>query len=224
MPPKNINKRFLKKLLAKDGPVILEVGAHVGVDSVGFLDTFPACRLFCFEPDPRNVEIHRECVCDERCVLVSFAVSNTDGETTLYLSTSDYTRSKKIGSSIRKIRATAASTIKEPNRRLRKKRYPNIRFEETIVVPTIRLDTWFATSGLDMIDLIWADVQGAEGDLIDGGRTALSKTRFLYTEFSKKRLHKGQVCFNGIMKRLHDFDLLAVYGTNALLKNKSIRV
>ena len=41
------------------------------------------------------------------------------------------------------------------------------------------------------IDLIWADVQGAEADLIEGGTEALRRTRYFYTEYNNQELIRG---------------------------------
>ncbi|MEN9248224.1 MAG: hypothetical protein Q6L50_08560 [Gloeomargarita sp. GMQP_bins_120] len=37
-------------------------------------------------------------------------------------------------------------------------------------------------------DFIWADVQGAEVDLIQGGLQALANTRYFYTEYANTEL------------------------------------
>ena len=52
------------------------------------------------------------------------------------------------------------------------------------------------------VDLLWADVQGAEVDLIEGGRETLARTSYLYTEYSNAELYAGQINLEEILARL----------------------
>jgi FkbM family methyltransferase len=76
------------KLLQKNNPVILEIGACTGEDSLVFLQEFSDIQLHCFEPDPRSVKIHQNTVKDARCQLHQIAISDVDGEAEFYQSTS----------------------------------------------------------------------------------------------------------------------------------------
>jgi FkbM family methyltransferase len=44
------------------------------------------------------------------------------------------------------------------------------------------LDSVARETQLDRIDLLWVDIQGAERDMIAGGRHALSRTRYMMIE------------------------------------------
>ena len=50
-----MKKQVFRKLLQKNNPVILEIGACTGEDSLTFLREFSDIQLHCFEPDPRSV-------------------------------------------------------------------------------------------------------------------------------------------------------------------------
>ena len=56
---KNYGKKFqlIKKLVGKDDPLIVEIGAHYGEDTLRLLETFPNANIHCFEPDDRNISI-----------------------------------------------------------------------------------------------------------------------------------------------------------------------
>ena len=43
-------------LIGTDSPVVVEIGAHYGEDSLRFLEMFTGIKLYCFEPDPRNIQ------------------------------------------------------------------------------------------------------------------------------------------------------------------------
>ena len=81
------------------------------------------------------------------------------------------------------------------------------------------LDSWVQKEGIGMIDFIWADVQGAEADIIAGGKEALRNTRYLYTEYSNTELYEGQVNLNQLLKLLPDFRVVRRYEYDVLLKN-----
>ena len=88
---------------------------------------------------------------------------------------------------------------------------------------TRRLDTWAAEQAVDSIDFIWADVQGAEVDLIKGGRATLGKTRYFYTEYSNRELYAGQIDLKTLLKSLPEFEVVHRYETDVLLRNRRIR-
>ena len=82
-------------------------------------------------------------------------------------------------------------------------------------------DTFIESIGLKdkRIDFIWADIQGAEIDLINGGQQALKHTRYLYTEYNNSELYEGCLDLNGILALLPDWELVHDYNGDALLIN-----
>lgn len=53
-----MDKKLIKQLLKKDNPIILEIGAHKGTDTLEFLKEFPRIKIYSFEPDPRVIPQH----------------------------------------------------------------------------------------------------------------------------------------------------------------------
>lgn len=82
-----MNQKEIRRLLGKDNPTILEIGAHKGEDTLKFLREFPNIQIYSFEPDPRCTCDFKKAVLDERSTLIEAAVSDRDGETTLHMST-----------------------------------------------------------------------------------------------------------------------------------------
>ena len=60
------------------------------------------------------------------------------------------------------------------------KKFPWCTFKRTISVEVRTLDAWATKHAPGTIDFIWADMQGAEGQLAIGGPQALARTRFIY--------------------------------------------
>jgi hypothetical protein len=74
------------------------------------------------------------------------------------------------------------------------------------------------------VTLIWADVQGAEGQLIEGGKRTLSQTRYLYTEYSNHELYSDQLSLKKLLAILPGFKIMKIWTNDVLLVNtKAIR-
>ena len=103
-------------------------------------------------------------------------------------------------------------------------RWPDISFKEKRIIQTKKLDTWVKENKISKIDLIWADVQGAERELIKGGiDTFNKKVRYFYTEFSNDELYENQPILKEIYQLLPNFKILGIYGENVLLENKNLK-
>lgn len=205
----------LPGLLRKDNPTILDIGCNDGSQSLQFLKLFKDAKVYAFEPDPRAQDRFRHNVKDNRVKLFEMAVSSIDGETDFHMSNGapspDWKERSQRGWDL-------SGSIRNPKKHLNL--YPWCTFDRTIKVQTKRLDTWCDEEGVQAIDFIWADVQGAEVDLIEGGKESLHKTRYFYTEYSNLELYEGQVNLRVMLKLLPDFKVLYRFRSDVLLKNK----
>jgi FkbM family methyltransferase len=203
-----MNKQRIKSLINKTNPVIFEIGCADGLDTLEFIQTFGDSdfKMFCFEPEPRNIKKFKNTIKDNRVTLVEKAIGNTDNQLTLYQSNTEYS------SSLLKPAPKLFST------------WPFIKFENSFNVEVTKLDTFMKEEGIDLIDFIWADVQGAEDLMILGGLDALSKTRFLYTEYAQEddEIYLGQKGLNKLLGLLPNFDLVQDFKSDVLLKNKNL--
>ncbi len=212
MVKSEITKNQIRNIIKTESPLVLEIGANDGKDSLEFLKTFRHIKLHCFEPDPRQIRNFESNIQDNRCKLYKIALSNKRGKAEFYMSDS------KDPSRV----AQDSSSLKKPKEHL--KRFPWVKFDEKIVVKTDTLDNWAEEKGIKEIDFIWADVQGAEKELFEGGINTLNnKTRYLYTEFYNKEIYEGQLTLKGILKKLPNFKLVKIYGNNALLENINLK-
>lgn len=210
------DNNILVKLLGKDNPIILDIGCNDGNDSLWLLQLFKQGRVYSFEPDPRARKRYLAKITDPRAKLFPLAISREDGEAQFHVSNGVHPLEGEgdqcqegwdLSGSLRKPKAHVEA-------------HPWVTFDGTITVQTKKLDNWVKENNIDLIDLIWADVQGAEADLIAGGREALKKTRFIYTEYNDEELYEGQMNLTGLAKLLPDFKIFHNYGNDVLFKNR----
>ena len=209
--------RRARLLLSRD-PVILECGANSGTDTLVFLEQWPTARVTCFEPEPRAIEQWKETVTSPRATLVEVALAATDGTATFHRSSG---RPPSAPDDLQEPWNQSGS-IRRPTGHLEV--WPWVRFEETITVETRSLDSWAAEHGVGDVDLIWADVQGAEGDLVQGGLRTLDRTRYLYIETTPAtEWYEGEVTTDELLAMLPGWRVLAHFPDNVLIENGRFR-
>jgi hypothetical protein len=84
------------------------------------------------------------------------------------------------------------------------------------------LDAWSEQHRISQADFIWADVQGAESDLVEGAALFLTSSRYFYTEYSNDEWYEGQITLAELLEKLPGFDLVRRYPMDALFENKGI--
>jgi len=200
----------IKNLVGKDNPVILEIGANDGGTTIDFLKAMPHARIFCFEPDPRAIALFKSHITHGNVQLIETAVGSQNGITQFHQSNGKGHLSgwHKSGS------------IRAPKSHLQV--WPQITFETQINVPICRLDDWFSKQGIDEVDFIWADVQGAEYDLIAGATETLQKTRYFYTEYSNSEWYEGQIGLQKIYNLLGSYEISRLFRMDVLFKNLTL--
>lgn len=191
--------------------VILEIGAHDGGTSDGFLREFgPNLMLHAFEPEPRAIRRFLSRGLDERARLHQVALGRADGVATFYRSGGAVSHDRPDGWDL-------SGSIRKPRRHLEV--HPWVTFTQTLTVPVRSLDSWGDEVGLGRVDFIWMDVQGAEADVIRGAPRVLARTRLLYTEYSNHELYEGQATLDQLIEALTGWRLVAQLPNDALFEN-----
>ena len=139
--------------------------------------------------------------------ILEMAVGSQNGKVTFYQSDNKY---------------YGSSSIRKPKRAY--EFWQDMSFNE-LTCESICLDTLISNYGFGerTIDFIWADVQGAEKDLILGAKETLKRTKYFYTEFMEYEVYEGQVYdYSEICKMLPDFDVEHKFDYDILFTNKKI--
>jgi FkbM family methyltransferase len=215
----SIFDRVVKEISCPNATIV-EVGANDGTHTKLFLEQFPAGRVFAFEPDPRAISKHRAAVSDPRAVLIPKGAGRVTGRTTFYQSTGEVAASDGHDWSEG---WDQSGSIRTPKRHL--ECYPWVRFEKEIEIDIMSLDEWARCGSIAFVDLIWADVQGAEADLIEGARELLQRTKLFFTEYSVEELYEGAIDLPRILELLPNFEIVQdfpnVHDGNVLLRRKN---
>lgn len=204
--------RHIQRILnLTQDPVVVELGACDASHTVAFVmcSLNGTARILSFEPDPRNVS---KCL-DHLPPSVEFfpaAVGNVTGKVPFHLASPQ--PDGNIGSSSLsefKSVLTAFDWFKD---------------EGTIEVDCWRLDDFCAAHDVAYIDLLWADVQGAERMVIEGAQSILRHTRYFWTEFEGRyepgTLYQDSCSLSQIIEALPgQWRPLEVWGGDALLVN-----
>jgi 2-O-methyltransferase len=210
-----MSARDIRQCVGKEDPIIVEVGANCGQTTVEMLKEMPRATIYAFEPDPRAIEKFRAAVKHPNVHLFECAIGAVNGSVEFNQSSGgeslpDYTQGWDQSGSIRRPRSHLEV-------------WPWVKFEKKITVPIMTLDAWSDQHRIARADFIWADVQGAESDLVEGAARFLRSSRYFYTEYSDEEWYEGQISLAGLIEKLPDFDLVMRYQMDALFQNRRER-
>jgi FkbM family methyltransferase len=213
--PGALSAADIRQCVGRDDPIIVEVGANCGQTTVEMLKAMPRATIYAFEPDPRAIAKFRAAITHPSVHLYECAIGAVNGTISFHQSSGaedlpDYSKGWDQSGSIRR-----------PNSHL--KVWPWVKFERQITVPIMTLDTWSELHQVAKADFIWADVQGAESDLVEGAARFLRSSRYFYTEYSNDEWYEGQITLAGLLEKLPDFDLVMRYPMDALFQNRRER-
>jgi 2-O-methyltransferase len=211
-------KKHLKDLLSIDNPVIFDIGCNDGSDTLEFINLFPDARVYAFEGDYRAARQFKEKVNSINVSLIECLVSDKEDLIPFYYSNSNTRRkgSEDFWS--------ASSSIKKPQKHLEV--FEDVRFEKPVMQQTKSLDWLKENLFLPQPNILWIDVNGAESEVINGGRKTLKRVDLIVIEFEEVELFTGSLTQSETLKMLPDFELVEVYNFygnfgNLLLQRKS---
>ncbi len=196
-----------------DSPFIIEIGANDGHHTSQFIEAMPNANICCFEFCPSAIEDFNKRNFGNRVKLFTVAISHRHES-----------RVPDYSGGIPDCRNPSkpwqqSNTIVGPKEHLQ--RSPEITYAKGQQVQCCPLD-WFYNTYLFPVDFLWCDAEGAEPLVILGGHRTLYQTRYAIFEFYERELYHRGANLRTLLSMLPDFDLMAIYGDNALFKNRSL--
>jgi len=201
----DIQQAIIEILKAADKPTVVELGTFHAEDAAWMSPH--ARRYIALEPDPRNADYIRENGFNGITNFYEAAVAAHSGTIELHLCENE------IGY------GTASSSIRKPKKHL--EFFPWCTFPKTVEVQCVTLDNLYETEKLEKVELLWVDVQGAERDVIEGGREALSRTRYLFIEADDHEMYEGQANRAELLAMLPGWEIVKEFDYNLLLRNSN---
>jgi FkbM family methyltransferase len=201
---------FVKNILDKEGPIVFEIGTNDGTDTKEILKYCRGdFRYFAFEPDPRTADVVR--ALELPIVFTEAAVTNVEGKAKFY-QFYDKVNDSDTG-------AMGPSSLYEP---LPYEHWlPHLSHKE-VEVDTIVLDKFCEESKVCHIDFLWIDAQGAEYNILDGGKEILKNTGWIFLEAMKNAQYKEQKTREYLVEKLSGFEIVRDWENDLLLRNKNI--
>ena len=167
-----ISKSILKEYLP-DNPVIIDCGAHDGVDSVELAKILNA-KVFAFEPIPEIFErLKNRTKNNSDIACFQLALGEKNGVQKFFVSE---------GAS------DASSSLLEPQDHLVV--HPDVLFSSSISVNTKTLESWAIENNISIIDMLWLDMQGFELNMLKAAGEILDSVKVIHTEVSLRETYK----------------------------------
>jgi FkbM family methyltransferase len=175
--PANI-KHIIKSYLPEN-PVILDVGAHTGTDTVELARIWPKGHLIAIEAVPFLYEhLIKNTRNESNVSCYQFALSDKCGRAKFYVSSGS---------------GDSSSSILAPKEHLIY--HPTVLFKDVIEVETMTLDQWAKENGISHIDFMWLDMQGHELAMLKACPEILKTVNVIYTEVSYLEVYAGCALF-----------------------------
>ena len=159
--------------LPTDDVCVIYVGANPGQELEFFYEHFNSATIYCFEANPACISFLEITISDlkngfpDKDIKVEVynkAVCNNDNKILLYHNPeSPFHQS--------------ATIMPLPPYETKTKHH-----KAKILTDAVRLDTFIEDNKINKIDLLYADVEGAQKELLSGATSALRKTDYLYIE------------------------------------------
>jgi FkbM family methyltransferase len=158
---------------------VIDGGANRGAFTDAFMQLHQPERLVLVEAIPELAQkLRAKFANDPRVSVVSAALSDTNGDAQFEIN-----------------RWEASSSLLAIDSRNSKWFSRDLEVDRTIRVPTMTLPALMEGQGLQTVDLLKLDLQGAERLVLTGGEEMLDRVRVIYTEVFFEQLYAGAWLF-----------------------------
>ena len=190
----------LRLLQHIEHPVILDVGANVGQTLERYARILPNARIHSIEPFPDSFQRLREtAIAMPSAMAYQMALGEEDGEADFHVNQVYHTRNSLL-------------TRPDSGRRYYRE---GSELPDTVRVNVVTLDEFCARAGIDRVHLLKLDVQGAELQVLRGGRRLLGTNAvdLIFTEVMFVPHYEHGPLFDDIHAALsnHGYSLYGLY-------------
>ncbi len=175
------------KHLVPANPVIIDCGAHVGVDTLA-LAKIKNSTVHAFEAAPhifqqlkKNTSGFKNIFCYEE------ALGNKNGKAIFHISAGG---------------SDGSSSLLAPKEHLNT--HPEVNFNESIEVKVTTLDDWALRHNIKKVDLLWLDMQGAEQMMLNESVSILPGVQLIHSEVSMVETYEGVKTYLAYKKFLEE--------------------
>lgn len=202
-----IKKTLLKLFKKNDKLLILDVGACEGEESIKYKNIFTQSSIFLFEPLPKNQSLILENIKRhelKNAYLIPVALSDYDGYTEFHISSGQPNNTESgldwdFGNKSSSLLAPQLNNLPKW-----------LNFDKVIKVQTMTLDIFLEKNGIENIDFIHMDVQGAELKVLEGAKNKIENIKAIWLEVSNVQLYKNQPLSDDIesFMKINNFKLI----------------
>lgn len=180
----------VKCLLWPGAKTVFEIGACIGEHTMLYAEAFPLAKVYAFEPLPENYAVLSKlpAACG-RIESHQLALGDSCGEAVFHVS-SGLPETEK-GPPCNAASVSRSSSLLAPTA-TRPESLKWLEFKRSIHVATDTLDQFCAERGINSIDFIHMDVQGAELKVLAGARRMLPRIKAIWMEVAFERTYEGQ--------------------------------
>jgi FkbM family methyltransferase len=173
----------------KEHLVIFDIGAFNFGDSIMLKTKFPNSSVHAIEAFPYNVEKYGNRAKSKGVLVHNLAISDKNGETTFYNSTT-----------INGTEWTCSGSILEPTYET----HPGLKYnDDGIVVETMTLENFCKNNGIGNIDVIHMDIQGAEYYAVKGFGESI-RPKLLFCETCEYKTYKNSLSLEALDELLFE--------------------
>jgi FkbM family methyltransferase len=188
-----VPKSFFQAFVPPDA-VIIEAGAHAGVDTVDLARTWPQGHVHAFEPVPnlfKKLISRTSRLNNVTCYELALGGEAAPAEMHVSGGESD-----------------GSSSLLAPSGHL--KEHPGVTFDAVIPVSVTTLDNWAITAGVPRADFLWLDLQGSELDVMKAGQDLLRTASVVYAEVSLMPMYQSAPLYPEIRAWMEGVGFLVV--------------
>lgn len=187
-----LSEKFLKKYFNTNDPItIVEIGACEGEDTIRFSRLFPRANIYSIEALPENFDLLNSNLKKydiQNVKTFNLAISNFTGIAQFHISS---------GNPITKKPDEAWNYGNKSSSLLAPKNVSDkhtwLEFNKTINVTTQTLDQFCKENEINEIGYLHVDVQGAEGKVIEGSTSIISKVNLAMLEVEESEFYENQI-------------------------------